>query len=32
MHHPSGRILHVMSFVTPVVEQWLEQLNGFIAP
>ena len=25
MHHPTDRIAHTTSFVTPVVEQWLER-------
>ena len=25
MHHPTDRIEHTTAFVTPVVEQWLEQ-------
>ena len=25
MHHPIDRIAHIMAFVTPVVEHWLEQ-------
>ena len=25
MHHPTDRIAHATAFVTPVVEQWLEQ-------
>ena len=24
MHHPTGRITHTTTFVTPVVEHWLE--------
>ena len=26
MHHPTDRILHTMTFVTPVMEHWLEWL------
>ena len=25
MHHPTDRIIHTTAFVTPVVEDWLEQ-------
>ena len=25
MHHPTDRIAHTMTFVTPVVEHWLER-------
>ena len=25
MHHPTDRVAHTTSFVTPVVEHWLEQ-------
>ena len=25
MHHPTDRITYITAFVTPVVEQWLEQ-------
>ena len=25
MHHPTDRIIHTMTFVTPVVEHWLER-------
>ena len=25
MHHPTDRIAHTTTFVTPVVEHWLEQ-------
>ena len=25
MHHPTDRIIHTTSFVTPVMEHWLEQ-------
>ena len=25
MHHPTDRIAHIMAFVTPVVEHWLER-------
>ena len=28
MHHPTDRIAHTMSFITPVVELWLEQEIG----
>ena len=25
MHHPTDRIAHAIAFVTPVMEDWLEQ-------
>ena len=32
MHHPTFRITHTTTFVTPVVEHWPEQKNCSMGP